>query len=84
MTGTTEIAFDMIQSIFLKPNQHIVGLYEAALPTNLQGGKEQSQLAQYLCEQIINNFKEAVFIQVKADMPPLSDDSALTDQLKQS
>ena len=39
-TGTTEIAFDMIQNIALKPNQRIVGLYEAALPINLPGGKE--------------------------------------------
>lgn len=40
MTGTCEVAFDMIQSLFLKPDQMIVGLYEAALPHNLAGGKE--------------------------------------------
>ena len=77
MTGTCEIAFDMIQNVFLDNSQTIVGLYEAALPTNLAGGKEQSPIAQYLCEQINANFKDAVFIEVKADMPPLSDNSAL-------
>ena len=50
MSGTCEIAFDMISSVFLKPGQHIVGLYEAALPASLAGGKEHSALAQYLGE----------------------------------
>ena len=75
MTGTCEIAFDMIQNVFLNKSQCIVGLYEAALPTNLPGGKEQSPIAQYLCENINANFKDAVFIALKADMPPMSDTS---------
>lgn len=40
MTGPLEIAFDMIQNIYLKPGQSIIGVYEAAMPTNLNGGKE--------------------------------------------
>ena len=84
MTGTCEVAFDMIQSLFLKPDQMIVGLYEAALPHNLAGGKEQTGLAQYLCEQLVSNFKDAIFIQIKADLPPLSDDTPLKMQLSQT
>jgi hypothetical protein len=84
MSGTCEVAFDMIQSVFLKPDQIIVGLYEAALPHNLAGGKEQTGLAQYLSEQLVSNFKDSVFIQLKADLPPLSDDTPLKDQLTQT
>ena len=50
MTGSCEIAFDMIQSLYLKEDQRIVGLYEAAMPTSLAGGREQSNFTQYLCE----------------------------------
>lgn len=74
MTGSCEIAFDMIQSIFLKDGQKIIGLYEGALPHSLEGGKEQTNLAQYLCEQLHGNFSDSVFIQIKADLPPQSDD----------
>ena len=52
LTGTCETAFEMVSSLFLKEGQSIVGLYEAALPSSLVGGKEQSSLAQYMCEQI--------------------------------
>ena len=79
MTGPCEIAFDMIQSLCLKGDQKIIGLYEAALPHNLSGGKEQTSLAGYLCEQLAANSKDCVFIQVKADMAPLSDDTPLFD-----
>jgi len=64
----------MIQSIFLKDGQKIIGLYEGALPHSLEGGKEQTNLAQYLCEQLHCNFSDSVFIQIKADLPPQSDD----------
>jgi len=50
MTGSCEIAFDMIQSVYLKGDQRIVGLYEAAMPHNLPNGREQTNLSQYLCE----------------------------------
>jgi hypothetical protein len=62
MTGTCEVAFDMIQTLCLKPDQMIVGLYEAALPHNLSAGKEQTGLAQYLCEQLVSNFKDSIFV----------------------
>ena len=42
MTGPLEIAFDMIQNIYLKEDQSIIGVYEAAMPTNLPQWKEQS------------------------------------------
>ena len=45
MTGTTEIAFEMVTAAALKPGQDIVGLYEAALPTSLPQGKEISSVA---------------------------------------
>ena len=35
MTGLLEVAFDMIDSLFLKKSQVIIGLYEAALPASL-------------------------------------------------
>ena len=80
MTGTCEVAFDMIESIYLQNDQKIVGLYEAALPGQLAGGREQSQLAQYLCEQIVTNQKEAVFIQVKPDLASSNDDDVILKQ----
>ena len=39
-TGIVEIAFDMVENIHLKNGQEIIGLYEAALPGSLPGGKE--------------------------------------------
>ena len=45
-----EIAFDMIESIYLEDGDQIIGLYEAALPGSLIGGREQTSLAQYICE----------------------------------
>ena len=42
MTGVTEVAFDMIENAYKKKDQEIIGLYEAALPSSLSGGKEQS------------------------------------------
>ena len=83
-SGTCEIAFDMIQNCVLEEGQQIVGLCEAALPTSLSGGREQTQLAQYLCEIISSNFKDAIFVQVKADMAPSSDDTPQEDQLAQT
>jgi hypothetical protein len=83
-TGTCEIAFDMIESVYLKNDQQIIGLYEAALPASLTDGREQTQLAQYLCEQISSipsTIKDSVFIQLKVDMPPLSDDTPISEQL---
>ena len=68
----------------LKPGQEIVGLYEAALPISLPEGREQSQLAQYLCEMIIQNSKEAVFVQVKADLKSSSEVVSLASQLNDS
>ena len=35
MTGPLEVAFDMIDSLFLKKGSAIIGLYEAALPASL-------------------------------------------------
>ena len=80
-TGTCEIAFDMIESVYLKENQKIIGLYEAALPNSLSDGREQTQLAQYLCDQIQAQTKDAIFVQIKVDMPPSSDDTPITEQL---
>ena len=43
MTGSCEIAFDMIESVYLsasKENLQILGLYEAPLPSSLVGGRE--------------------------------------------
>ena len=54
-TGMLEVAFDMIESVYLSAsnqNKQILGLYEAALPSSLVGGREQTCLAQYICEQI--------------------------------
>ena len=42
-TGMLEIAFDMIESVYLsasKENLQILGLYEAPLPSSLVGGRE--------------------------------------------
>ena len=51
-----EVAFDMIESVYLgspkNQGKKIIGLYEAALPGSLVGGREQTTLAQYICEQI--------------------------------
>ena len=44
-TGMIEIAFDMIESVYLSAssqNLQILGLYEAALPSSLVGGREQT------------------------------------------
>ena len=38
-TGAIEIAFDMVQSIHVPEGHKIVGLYEAAMPINLPGGR---------------------------------------------
>ena len=62
MNGMLETAFDMVQSLFLEDGQSIVGLYEAAQPLSLSGGRQQSLLAQNICENIVNQFKNAVFI----------------------
>ena len=65
-----EIAFDMIESVYLSAssqNLQIIGLYEAALPSSLVGGREQTSLAQYICEQIHAQSGSSVFVQVKAD-----------------
>ena len=45
MTGTLETAFDMVETLGLKEGEQIMGVYEAALPSSLTGGKEQSELA---------------------------------------
>ena len=45
MTATTEVAFEMVETLLLEPDQHIIGIYEAALPSSLSGGREQSHLA---------------------------------------
>ena len=51
-SGVVEIAFDMVQSLFLEQGQQIVGLYEAAMPLSLPDGREHSTVAQYLLELI--------------------------------
>ena len=38
-TGATEVAFDMVQSIHVPQGHKIVGMYEAAMPINLPGGR---------------------------------------------
>ena len=78
MTCTLEVAFDMIQNCMLSPNQSIVGLYEAALPMSLPNGQQLSTLAQYVCEMIQSNFKDAIFVQIKADLPSTSDTQKLS------
>jgi hypothetical protein len=42
MTGITEVAFDMIEALYLKDGNSIVGVYEAALPNSLSGGREHT------------------------------------------
>ena len=42
-TGLLEVAFDMVESVYLDEegeNQQILGIYEAALPGSLVGGRE--------------------------------------------
>ena len=83
-TGTLEVAFDMIESVYLKGEQKIVGIYEAALPGSLTGGREQTPLAQYICEQVYAQFREAVFVQVKPDLNAADDELEVEEQLKGS
>ena len=83
-TGLLEIAFDMIESLHLKPEQKIVGLYEAAMPINLPEGREQSHLAQYICEQITGNCKDPVFIAIKPDFNVEDEDDNVETQLQGS
>ena len=43
MTGITDVAFDMIETLYLKAGKSIVGLYEAALPNTIAGeGRAQT------------------------------------------
>lgn len=83
-----EIAFDMIESVYLGNSKNqgkkIIGVYEAALPGSLVGGREQTTLAQYICEQIFAQQGTSLFIQVKADFNAQDEDLEVEEQLKES
>ena len=49
-TGTCEVAFDMIESVYLKGDQKIIGRYEGALPGSLSEARELTMPSQYLNE----------------------------------
>ena len=65
LTGSLEVAMDMIENCYLEDGNQIMGVYEAAHSSTL-GSKEISPLASYLCEQINSKLGyNGVFICIK-------------------